>query len=374
MIRKLNDQDKFICNVISVTGKLLKQVEFDSFKKACDYRREMIKKNTIEDVEIYTFGDKTPIDACDAKEPNINTCKFLYFDGNGEFNHEVEKDIKEAEEEFEANQKWSSRKEFPNDLYVGYKKYADIEGKDFLVEMGIYRGGFPVDDAEAYIDDLGRNTKDYYNVVFYNREVKDTEDTDDVKIEDKEEEAEAKTEERICCICGKPIEGWGNNPNPIKKSGECCDQCNQDYVLQARIVNAYKPYQKLVFIECPKCNMPVVLATDENVCKCGKKFDMQGNEIVKVKDNSDKNAYKKTNKMEDSRAYIGEFIDEFYERYRGVNVYKKKINNIECEFVAQFLDKDLKDKTAEGIEEKIDKAIEAYVNNYAKDFDKKELK
>lgn len=365
MIRKLTDQDKFICNVISVTGKLLKQVEFDSFEKACDYRREMIKKNTIEDVEIYT-PNNTALACEDSEDKDINTCKVLYFSKEGEFDHQVEKNIEVAEREFLGNQKACTHRKFDKDLYVGYKKYANIDGKDFLVEIGIYRYGYEVENAEAVIDDLGRNTNEYKNVVFYNRKpIEEVKDTEDIKIED--------AKEKKCCICGKPFVGWGNNPNPIKKSGECCDECNNNYVLQARIVNAYKPYQKLVFIECPKCNMPVILATDENVCSCGKKYDMQGNEITKTKDNTAK-VYNKTNKMEDSRAYIGEYIDEFYERYRGVNVYRKAVNNIEYEFKAQFLNKDLSDKTAEGIEEKIDKAIEAYVNDYAKDFDKKELK
>ena len=30
-----------------------------------------------------------------------------------------------------------------------------------------------------------------------------------------------------CCICGKMITGYGNNPWPIKDEGECCDKCNE---------------------------------------------------------------------------------------------------------------------------------------------------
>ena len=39
-----------------------------------------------------------------------------------------------------------------------------------------------------------------------------------------------------CCICGKEFVGWGNNPDPIKKSGRCCDACNNK-VINARIWN-----------------------------------------------------------------------------------------------------------------------------------------
>ena len=41
--------------------------------------------------------------------------------------------------------------------------------------------------------------------------------------------------ETKCCICGKEIVGFGNNPWPVKDSGYCCDECNSRVVIQARI-------------------------------------------------------------------------------------------------------------------------------------------
>jgi|8_EtaG_2_1085327.scaffolds.fasta_scaffold44668_5 hypothetical protein len=38
-----------------------------------------------------------------------------------------------------------------------------------------------------------------------------------------------------CCICGFTTYGYGNNPNPIKEKGKCCDDCNADHVLPVRI-------------------------------------------------------------------------------------------------------------------------------------------
>ena len=39
-----------------------------------------------------------------------------------------------------------------------------------------------------------------------------------------------------CCICGTEIvNGYGNNPWPVKESGECCDMCNMTVVLQKRL-------------------------------------------------------------------------------------------------------------------------------------------
>ena len=44
---------------------------------------------------------------------------------------------------------------------------------------------------------------------------------------------------RYCVLCGckmKPGE-WGNNPEPIKpySEGTCCDKCNMEKVLPARL-------------------------------------------------------------------------------------------------------------------------------------------
>lgn len=37
-----------------------------------------------------------------------------------------------------------------------------------------------------------------------------------------------------CCICGKEFYGYGNNPEPIKKEGRCCDDCDSNIVTPAR--------------------------------------------------------------------------------------------------------------------------------------------
>lgn len=40
-----------------------------------------------------------------------------------------------------------------------------------------------------------------------------------------------------CCLCGKQCENlWGNNAGPIK-AGICCDQCNSEKVIPARIAS-----------------------------------------------------------------------------------------------------------------------------------------
>ena len=41
-----------------------------------------------------------------------------------------------------------------------------------------------------------------------------------------------------CCICNRVVKGYGNDPWPINNDpkAECCDECNFDYVVPARII------------------------------------------------------------------------------------------------------------------------------------------
>ena len=40
---------------------------------------------------------------------------------------------------------------------------------------------------------------------------------------------------KVCVICNEEFAGWGNNPQPIKEEGECCDKCDNEKVIPARI-------------------------------------------------------------------------------------------------------------------------------------------
>ena len=40
---------------------------------------------------------------------------------------------------------------------------------------------------------------------------------------------------RECVICGREFSGYGNNPWPVMQTGTCCDECNFDVVLPARM-------------------------------------------------------------------------------------------------------------------------------------------
>ena len=38
-----------------------------------------------------------------------------------------------------------------------------------------------------------------------------------------------------CCICGEYFWGYGNDSYPVKDKGECCNKCNQEEVVPARL-------------------------------------------------------------------------------------------------------------------------------------------
>ena len=42
-------------------------------------------------------------------------------------------------------------------------------------------------------------------------------------------------EDDYCVLCGDGIEDMGNNPEPVSSVGRCCDACNWNEVIPARI-------------------------------------------------------------------------------------------------------------------------------------------
>ena len=49
------------------------------------------------------------------------------------------------------------------------------------------------------------------------------------------------TQEKVCCICGMKFTGWGNNPYPVveDENARCCDACNAEKVLPARLAQMF---------------------------------------------------------------------------------------------------------------------------------------
>jgi hypothetical protein len=42
-----------------------------------------------------------------------------------------------------------------------------------------------------------------------------------------------------CCLCGMPSLGWPNDAWPLVEGGKCCERCDREKVLPARIEMAY---------------------------------------------------------------------------------------------------------------------------------------
>ena len=56
--------------------------------------------------------------------------------------------------------------------------------------------------------------------------------------------------DNLCCICGEPIEGYGNNAEPVC-AGRCCKECSMKLVLPTRHLNILKQLQIHKVMERP---------------------------------------------------------------------------------------------------------------------------
>lgn len=45
-----------------------------------------------------------------------------------------------------------------------------------------------------------------------------------------------KGKTKICILCGKKYAKSGNNPSPLAEAGRCCDKCDDNKVLPARLM------------------------------------------------------------------------------------------------------------------------------------------
>lgn len=41
--------------------------------------------------------------------------------------------------------------------------------------------------------------------------------------------------EKHCCICGRKLTGYGNNPAPVFDNGRCCNECDDKVVIPVRM-------------------------------------------------------------------------------------------------------------------------------------------
>lgn len=84
-------------------------------------------------------------------------------------------------------------------------------------------------DNNTYVAEVTKYYEGDYELMKYNI----------VKAEPINEQTDEKEEKQTCCLCGKEYTGWGNNAWPLA-DGQCCDDCNWEQVIPARIASAYR--------------------------------------------------------------------------------------------------------------------------------------
>ena len=99
-----------------------------------------------------------------------------------------------------------------NDIYDDRLTDADLTKKEIKVEEPTHEG------LEESLDSFNPFTLNFDNVNAYGETLN--------------EDADSKF---VCCICGEETTGYGNNPEPVKHEGRCCDACNRKFVIPARI-------------------------------------------------------------------------------------------------------------------------------------------
>jgi len=139
------------------------------------------------------------------------------------------------------------------------RKYYDVQ-VDLDIQSFVTKRIY-VDEIDQYRNDMNKEMLTYYDID-ENYEHKDefnetnrmlAEDiaTDDANELDWTQNAEVQdmnvihdpeTGEEVdgkdiwrCVICSHYFTGWGNNPDPVKNYGECCNSCNTNAVIPARL-------------------------------------------------------------------------------------------------------------------------------------------
>lgn len=149
----------------------------------------------------------------------------------------IREDLKEGQESMNANYEEAANNldRFMEDDETGeiFDRFYDIRTADEMVEFlkdhmideeefyDIAGDGATIEEFARYIIDNKVNSLDEeFFCSFDNVKSRLHEDIDS---------------DDVCCICGEPINGYGNNPYPYKKEGRCCDACNWKFVIPARL-------------------------------------------------------------------------------------------------------------------------------------------
>jgi hypothetical protein len=125
--------------------------------------------------------------------------------------------------------------------YAGTVWYAGIDNKGEYYLYGLMAGNNTDYQSESPRGGSFENLESLYKAIAALEPLQDTSDLSMYF-----EEAFSLTfaprnllgeslETYTCCICGEEAAGYGNNPEPYKSKGKCCDACNLKFVIPARL-------------------------------------------------------------------------------------------------------------------------------------------
>ena len=145
-------------------------------------------------------------------------------------------------------------------------------------------------------------------------------------VEKDEEPVEEELEdEHKCCICGEPIEGHGNNPFPVKTEGDCCDKCNAEVVIPARI-------EKMKAAASEKVNEELTETESEDV----KSTPEESEEVKPTSEESEE--VKPTSEESEEESLEEKEVKELTEDEKREIVLQWLTNNFEEDQVEEVLD------------------------------------
>ena len=94
-------------------------------------------------------------------------------------------------------------------------------------------------------------------------------------------------EKHKCILCGKEFDGWGNNAWPIK-DGICCDECNAEKVIPARIAMLYKKEEPKMTEDVKYIGNAKIIST---LPKVGEPYGHENELVIKVDKKGSKDGY-----------------------------------------------------------------------------------
>ncbi len=144
------------------------------------------------------------------------------------------------------------------DVEIQYQMVGTVEKRIYVDEMAQFVDTYYDTD---YLDKMGIVSEEVGEDEFHNNNQMFAEMVAPDRVEEEElhadmevtdifvagsSEGSERDGEEIweCVICNNYFSGFGNNPDPIKDDGDCCDACNTNQVIPARMSELFEEQQR----------------------------------------------------------------------------------------------------------------------------------